>query len=374
MKKSISFIVMFTTIILLPQITWPIVSRNFAYKNISNSEEIQAPILSIETYQNYTEQLEAFINDTMPFKDFLVTCNGIIDYYVFKDSSSDAVVVGKEGWLFYRESIPDYKKSNMYSEAELEKICINLSEMDAYFKRRNIEFVIFIAPNKASIYGKEFLPEYIEANEEAASRVEQVVKYICNNTDIKIVFPKDEMVTAYKKMPDELLFFKKDTHWNNLGGYYGSKILLEEIGVHLPDRGKLELEEVDQPTYMWNKYDLVNMLGLTNVITTDVNYNVTGYLTNNVFFEQEVSTDREAFATYWRTTSTSKDLRKLMFIRDSFGGTMLPYVASSFAEVFSPHSGYVSLSMIEEENPDIVVLEMVERSDICQFSLEAWER
>lgn len=371
-RKNIRFIIVFLIMILLPPVTWPVVAKVSDFKNISNSDEQKLPILSRDTYYTYTEQLEEYIDDKMPYKDILVTCNGIIDYFVFKVSSSERVVIGNEGWLFYRGSMADYERTNLYSKEELELRCSNLVEIDEYLKKRNIEFVIFIAPNKATIYGDDFLPNYISVNKQDISRTEQLVDYMRENSDIKIVFPKDEMECAYESRPDELFYFKKDTHWNNLGGYYGAKVLLEEFGVYLPDRENLQIQDIECPPYMWNSYDMANMLGMTNVLNTDVNYNVQGCLNNEISYEQDIFADKEAFSTFWRASSTTSNGQKLFLIRDSFGGGMFSYLADSFAEVYSPHVDYMSLDLLEQEKPDIVVLEFVERTDSLSFSIAEW--
>jgi len=234
--------------------------------------------------------------------------------------------------------------------------------------------VVFVAPNKATIYGDDFLPAYFREKQENSSRMEHLITYIQNNTSLKIVFPKEAMKKAYELYPNELLYFKKDTHWNQLGGYYGAKALLEEFNVFLPNREELHLKEVEQPTYMWNKYDMANMLGMTNVLTGDTNYYIEGYLQNEIAYEQNIHTDQDAFGKFWRTKSLSNDTRKMFLIRDSFGGGMLPYIANSFAEVYSPHMESMTLEQIKKEAPDIVVLELVERTDMLQFSLEAWNK
>ncbi len=44
------------------------------------------------------------------------------------------------------------------------------------------------------------------------------VEYIKNNTDIKVVYPKEELLKYKGKYQ---LYYKYDTHWNSLGAYIG---------------------------------------------------------------------------------------------------------------------------------------------------------
>lgn len=60
--------------------------------------------------------------------------------------------------------------------------------------------------------------------------------------------------------------------------------------------------------------------------------------------------------------------RSLFMIRDSFGEGMFPYLSSQFNESSFVHVSNYSPEMISKYDPDIVVLEMVERyTDYSKF-------
>ena len=67
------------------------------------------------------------------------------------------------------------------------------------------------------------------------------------------------------------------------------------------------------PLFSWNGYDLANMMGMTNVLTEDVNYIITGYSDADVTYVRDVPNDREAFTTFCRSYSNATDTRKVIF-------------------------------------------------------------
>ena len=73
-------------------------------KSASDTEENRTlsamPKLEISTYRVFPTQFEDYFNDHLPLKDQLVFANSYLDYRFFHSSSSDQVVVGKNGWLF----------------------------------------------------------------------------------------------------------------------------------------------------------------------------------------------------------------------------------------------------------------------------------
>lgn len=372
-NKSVIWIMSFALMIILPTVTWPIFKELIHIENIDNADEVTKPEISKENYEEFSKLYEEYFNVNLPYRDVLVTGNAMIDYFLYKDSSTEDVIIGKEHWLFFAPTIADYQKTNLYTMEQMNIIVANMEYMRCYFEERGMEFYIYIAPNKATIYGEKYLPERIAAGE-GVSRTEQLVEYITKNSEVDIIFGKKMLQEACEEYPDEELYHHLDTHWNYLGGYYGAKDLLNKMGVELPERSEINVKKNAVPTMQWSGFDLANMLGLTEVLKKDVNYDISGYTLNEAVFEGDASIDSEAFSTISRSTSNATDDRKLFFIRDSFGTAMLPYLATSFREVYSPHQYCISLSMIEQECPDIVVLEMVERSDLAGFAIPWWDR
>ena len=54
---------------------------------------------------------------------------------------------------------------------------------------------------------------------------DQIVEYLKTNTDIRVVYPYEELMRFKEKYPDEPLYYHLDTHWNELGAYIGAKAL-----------------------------------------------------------------------------------------------------------------------------------------------------
>ena len=51
---------------------------------------------------------------------------------------------------------------------------------------------------------------------------------------------------------------------------------------------------------------------------------------------------------------------------------MMPFLASQFQEVYSPYISYITREQVEEENPDVFILEVVERSGINNLLIQNW--
>lgn len=361
-KNSVWWIIIFCVFFFLPFLTYPLVKNVLNIENVENRNKADIPEISIENWKTYSKTFEEYLNDTLPYRDELIRLNSLISYYVFGDSASDDVIIGEENWLFYSETIPDYEKNNLYTDAQLQRMKHILEETQQYLADRGIEFVVFIPPNKATIYGEEYLPSYIKSGEDL-SRTEQLVAYIQENTDITIIFPKQEMLMSKERHPEYSLYFHLDTHWNSMGAYVGTKELMKTFDIELPEIEELEIVQTKTPNFNWNEYDLASMMGLAGVLKNDVEYEITNYANTTVTFQQCDYNHVSSFYGFYRTTSDAPDERKVLFLRDSFGMRMVPYLAANFAEVYSPHRDYFSIEMVDAEKPDIFVWELVERSE-----------
>lgn len=371
-KRKISYliIVIFICCLCLPQLIWLIIGSRIESENNENRQLITMPRFSLEGYGNYSKEFEDYYNDNMPFRSWLISLNRKLNYFVFHETLSDLVILGDDGWLFSTETLADYQRNNLYTEDELEIIKNNVLNTKAYFDKRGIEFIIFVGPDKSSIYG-EYMPSRYEVmgNE---SRTEQVIAYLRKNTDVVVIYPKDDLLLAREQYPSLQLFLKLDTHWNYMGGYFAVQPLLEHLKVDTVDFSEITYEEISEPDFLWNGYDLANVLGLADVLTADKNYKLSGYSDNIVDIKGDVRRDIDAFYGVTVSTFNSSDDRRVFFVRDSFGEAMAPYLSSTFCYVYSPHKSCMTKAMIEEQYPDIFIYEMVERFDWKDINIAAW--
>lgn len=250
-KKTGPIIVLLSFIIILcfSWLLWIVFGKFVDADNHENRTKSPRPVFTIDTFGSYADSYEAYFNDNLPFRNQLVTLNSAIDFFVLNRSTSGSVIKGNDGWLFFAKTLNDYSKNNLYTNVELERIKNDVLKTANYFEDQGIEFVMFIGPNKSSIYG-DYMPKRYETNSEP-SRTEQLVEYLEENTDVKIIFPKDELLVARENYPNLVLYQKLDTHWNYMGGYFGTIPLLEALGIETRDFSEITYEQINEPDFYW---------------------------------------------------------------------------------------------------------------------------
>lgn len=359
MKKSvtkISWICVFLFVLYGIPLLWLAAGSRTEAGTYENRNAAEMPKLTWrengwEAVEAYPSAYEAYYNDHLPFRSQWIYLNSQMEYSLFQSSPNTEVVRGKDGWLFYNNvlddnSIETYKGMNLFRHEELEQIKENLLSVREELVQNGVsEFVLLIAPNKERIY-EEKMPDYY--GEPAGEyRTKQLIEYLREHTDIRIVYPYKELKAA--KLSRQV-YYRLDTHWNKIGGYVGSGALLRELGVSLTPLEELTITKTE-PTVC----DLADMISMRAYLNTDADYVLDGY----DIYEMQMEEQETAGEYVYRCGSG--DERKLFMVGDSFADAMREYTASRFLRSCMVHYSGAYWEALQREQPDIFVYELVER-------------
>lgn len=289
----------------------------------------------------------SWLNDNIGFRDTLMGFNTKIQYTLFNKINSSDVILGKNGWLFYQGeggiSIHDYQAKTLYTEKQLKKILKNVTELQKWCDDNGMKFVLMLMPNKEHIY-REYMPDGIEEVHEEKN-IDLVVDYIRENSDIKVVYPKEELLKAKEKYD---VYYKYDTHWNDLGAYEGYKCLMKNMDISLLSFNTIEKK-------MYNGGDLSNMAMLSSLVES--------YQESFIKYDGEIETlyDDNKGNNAYRKFHFESGNGKIFFMGDSFSDAMRPMISRTFEYSDFVHRDTKMFDEVLKEKPDIFVYEMVER-------------
>jgi len=343
--KNILLIIVFITAITLPQF----IHLLFYNENntISESEKRKLsdiPKLELATITEYPGKFEAYYNDHTPFRTQLINLWANLNYDIFKTiANNNKVLMGKEGWLFYRgnQVIEQTQGIVSFTEKEKKNILSAMQDNINKLEQKGIETYYFIAPNKTNIY-REKLPESICIKNDT-TQAEELIKYVEENSDIKIIYPKDELI-AYKEKCD--VYRKYDTHWNNIGALIGAITIQKNIDNNFSyDINDIEVEI----TKVIDENDLATAAGLDKKL-----YQYMPRVTN---FYSDVKTEKIENG----SISDSDNEKTVLIIGDSFGTMLEQYFSKLYKKVILIHRDDYKKEYLEGINPDIVIVEAAER-------------
>ncbi|MDR3300438.1 MAG: hypothetical protein LBU43_10720 [Candidatus Accumulibacter sp.] len=316
--------------------------------------------------ENYTRDWDAYLNDRFGWRSVLIELSRLL-----KKShvaiQNGLTLYGKNGWEFYagENSIQNYQNIHLFSDDELKRAADYLSTLDNWCNTHGKRFYLFIAPDKNKIYG-EFYPSVIKKiNPDSKSRANQLVNFLRANTSIKVVYPYD-VLHEHKK--DGLLYWaENNTHWNELGAYYGYADLMKTMQIE--PIGFTRLRRSRKPILKdGNIYlvpDIPNMADYDDIYSNQ--------LYKLCKFQSLPPPDGYKNITENRACHNENGKYNVFMFRDSFGQSLTPYLANTFKDmtlVWRQNVTTQDLEYIKDNNVDIVIDEIVERYITAYSHLE----
>lgn len=290
----------------------------------------------------WLEQAGDYFQDHFVFRQELVTVNALLQGKVLGVSAASGVICGKDGWLYYKDSLADYLGTEQMSDRSLFNLAHSLCMMQEYLHQRGIRFLFTVAPNKNSLYG-EYMPYYDQWKASEEKNLFRLETYL----EQEGVLYGD--LYGVLSRQQEILYHKRDSHWNNKGAALGAEVLLDALG---------------------QKHDSYE--GVSCQIRTDF----TGDLDQMLYplaaeMEEEFYYDKEFTFTYVGEVESHFDPRittinpgktgNLVMYRDSFGNALLPFLADAYGHAYFTRGLPYQLREAELQGADTVIVECAER-------------
>lgn len=257
------------------------------------------------------------------------------------DLNTDKCYRGKDNWLFlgnsYDRCVDALTGKWTPSKNHLSNQVDFFTTVKNTVEATGAEFHILIGPNKSTIYPEYLPPLIFPAEERFISRLIKILE----DCGISITDPTSYLIT---KKNENLLYYRSDTHWNNIGAKIALDYLLNKTRIATMPAVKFEIHQ---------KYrgDLINIGGYKNFpIYKDDN-----------------------FTASWTDSSHEPFIDKtVLVLGDSFSGALIYYLKGIYKHVYREHYGKIVKNITDipnitayinslEKKPDIILWIQVER-------------
>lgn len=312
-----------------------------------NKAMAQLPALTTEAgapNKLFFKEFETWFNEHIALRNQLVYADARIQTTLFQESNVSGVICGTDGWLYYSSTLDDYLGRNVMSDRELYNLAHNFALIQAYLEERGIDFVLTVAPNKNTLYGEHmpYYDSYVEASEHSAELLgpllaEQEVSYL----DLFALFDAQ----------DEVLYLKRDSHWNGKGACLVYDALMDALALSHEDYSDAEPRLVESADGDLNKM-LYSFYGEPEA---DYSYD----LPQNYTYANSADSVEDG----WIITENQNGTGKLLMFRDSFANTLIPFLSNEFQTAYYSKGEPNALErFVEAYGPDCVVIQKVERN------------
>lgn len=339
---------------------------------------IQRP--DTRSIKTFPAQFEKWFNDRIGFRKPLIQAYQVARYYGWtpallstgqggsNQSGKEGVLVGQNGWLFYRSNaaLDDFRGTDLFTEAELAEWHTVLNARHDWLAQRGIRYIFVVVPEKHAIYPDSMPGSITRVTTE--SRLQQLEDYLDSRDGIAFLNLTEPIRGARS---DSRVFHKTDTHWNAYGALIGVREVLSQLKSSFPQINVPELSDYKMTIHdcdlssvkevsPWVKMDLAVMLSsplpqreeIIDMVPLREEYRVP------IQFSGPPRSEAERIH---RHAWDNGELGNVYIIHDSCMMAMAPFLAPHFREATYHWTDDFPADEIEKARPVLVIQEMVQR-------------
>ena len=175
----------------------------------------------------FTNAFNDYVNDNFGFRKLFIRLNNFIDVTIFRTTSNQRVILGKEGFLFEQTDWDSFvHRHSSLSDQQLLKATRRVRTFQDRLKSRNIEFLFVMAPNKGTVY-----PEYLPGQGYLLNTLPERERWFAMLKEAGVNH-LDVLPAILGAKKQRFMYYKGDHHWNK----YASLIASERIVNHLAEK------------------------------------------------------------------------------------------------------------------------------------------
>lgn len=349
-KGKLIYCILFFAICLCPSLGMLVTKQETSSENRQLSEFPSPKTEEGKINVEWLSQAGDYFQEHFAFRNELVTGNALLHGRLLETSTADGVIQGKNGWLYYKDSLDDYLGQDLLSDRSLFNIAHMLSMTQQALEEKGVNFLFTIAPNKNSLYGDN-MPYYDKLKVSGQTNRENLEDWLKTE---KVAYA--DLYQALME-EDEVLYHARDSHWNNKGAALAADVLMDALGK-------------DHDSYEGESYTVRR--DYTGDLDTML-YPLASTADDEIYYDKETTyaTVEEIQSNFDPRITTVNPVKEgsLVMYRDSFGNALLPYMADAYANAYFSRGIPYQLMDVETHSADTVIIERAERflPEMSQF-------
>lgn len=349
-KGKLIYCILFFAICLCPSLGMLVTKQETSSENRQLSEFPSPKTEEGKINVEWLSQAGDYFQEHFAFRNELVTGNALLHGRLLETSTADGVIQGKNGWLYYKDSLDDYLGQDLLSDRSLFNIAHMLSMTQQALEEKGVNFLFTIAPNKNSLYGDN-MPYYDKLKVSDQTNRENLESWLKTE---KVAYA--DLYQALME-EDEVLYHARDSHWNNKGAALAADVLMDALGK-------------DHDSYEGESYTVRR--DYTGDLDTML-YPLASTADDEIYYDKETTyaTVEEIQSNFDPRITTVNPVKEgsLVMYRDSFGNALLPYMADAYANAYFSRGIPYQLMDVETHSADTVIIERAERflPEMSQF-------
>ena len=313
--------------------------------------------------EKWCAAFEAACSDRFFLRETMIDFRARISKLFDQRGGTRDVLIGRDGWLFLN-NVPLFANLRVLPEEDMAAALAALTRAKRQLEARGVRLYLLIVPDSYQVYGEFYPVGFSKVRPVDQNGASRLVRYLRANGFERCLYPYDIAVEEKARHGETPLYYRQDTHWNDLGArYVGYLPLVKMIAADFPGLSAVPVLRPREGEGAMR--DLARLLPPSSRPSPET----VPYLDYDL---SEVRTG-EKF-TLLATHASAENPRgrlKLVAYRDSFFIALFPPVAGTFrkCDLFWRFPLPEDKALLEDA--DVVVIEMAERfiENLKEFNL-----
>lgn len=329
MKNKLPFITGFTFILyIFAFFGLQLLAKDRTFSELENRNLSSKPEFTMSALVDgsYGKAFETYIADQFPLRNQFISTKAYSELFLQK-KDNNGVYIGKDDYFLQDFKSPD-----------LDLALRNANYINELAKGFHV--YVGLAPTATKVL-EDKLPIYATPYDE-----ELYISTFYNNLSEQVM--KLDFLNALKMHQDEYIYYKTDHHWTTLGAYYAYTEFCKSAGIVPLSLNDFKIEEVSNSFYgtLFSKGnftfaspDAVQLFHPNQVETVEVSYEGSGKTTSTLYEYSHLDT-KDKYSIFLdnnhpliKITTSVKNGRKLLVIKDSYANCFIPFLTNHFEEI-----------------------------------------
>ena len=315
----------------------------------------KAPRPQLDQLADFPAQYQAWFGRSFGLRGPLLRLHAHSWYHAFRRAPGKRILLGEGDWLFTTAShvIDDVRGVAPLSDEVLENWRLTLEARRDWLASRGIPFVFAVVPSKSAVY-PERLPERYDIV--GKSRRQQFLDYMREHSDVDVLDLMPAVLEAKaQSAPNDNAYYPLGTHWTPRGAHHAYRAIIDVLRADFPELRAWPLSDFTAIP-MTQQDDESDAVFLDDLLTQSENRlePIRGWLSTEHGEEDSMGMG-QLFA------QEDRSLPRALFIRDSFGVALAPFLAQHFSQLQSLGTDSFPVWAIRELQPDVVIQVYVDR-------------
>lgn len=220
MSRRVNILIAFIAAVCL----WiPLGARTLGHHADAVENRTLATVPRIETGWNFFKDLGPYINDHLPFRQRAIAADAWADIHLFGEdpsfggNASPRVIAGSDGFLFINDDFTEVCPARITAA----EAAAHLSRLASIIQGSGRRVITAVAPDKSTI-----LPEHLPSDLPLRTCRDEYSSALWNSlraADIPGWVDLKSLLSDNGGNSNQLLYLRKDTHWNSSGSLIATK-------------------------------------------------------------------------------------------------------------------------------------------------------